>query len=214
LRSKSSQFTRKRKNRYGFIKTKRLGSIHTNREQYWEEFSDYWYTGSKDPLRGGGSRFNFTFKFKDVSTISQEILICAAERENDRTFVSSWVKVGRPLTKPLVEIVPCDESSFRRGEAPYVARMRARRPACFRCRSFAYPDARLRFYFKGRILNRSPRIHLDSHQNLADGGVTELTLTIWSVSAEDDGEYKCEASNVVGEAHVIMEGRVNGVNHG
>ncbi|ELT87400.1 hypothetical protein CAPTEDRAFT_191591 [Capitella teleta] len=159
----STQFTRIRKNRYGFIKTRSCGHVHPAGDPFWEEAKNLWLTGSVLELDNGANRFNFTIKISNASRENQGIFTCAAEREHDKTFVNSWVKQGRPGSKPLVELVPCDGTNLKDETVPYQIKLKKRKPTCIRCRSFGYPDARMNFKKAGTILNRTPNIHLDFH---------------------------------------------------
>ncbi|ELT94173.1 hypothetical protein CAPTEDRAFT_214147 [Capitella teleta] len=208
LRLLRTQIERIRKNRYGFIKTVPCGFVATRYGEYWEETSKVWLTSRVLELDNGANRFNFTFKISNASQEDQGIFTCAAEREHDKTFVSSWVKQGRPGSKPLIELVPCDGTNFQDRTARNQITLKKQNPNCIRCRSFGYPNARMNFKKAGTILNPTPNLHLDFHNYLMKGGVPELTLTFWNPNERDAGIYSCEAENEMGSVSVPFNIRV------
>ena len=63
----------------------------------------------------------------------------------------------------------------------------------FQCQLSAEPEPSVTWLFNDRELTSSPRMQLTFNK-------TVTTLTIFSTTIEDTGEYTCKATNALGEA--------------
>jgi hypothetical protein len=65
--------------------------------------------------------------------------------------------------------------------------------ARFQCAVSSEPEPSVTWYFNDREMTSSPRVQLTFNQSVT-------TLTIYSATIEDTGEYLCKAFNTLGEA--------------
>jgi hypothetical protein len=85
------------------------------------------------------------------------------------------------------------------------------RTTCVRCRVYDRKVNKIRVTRNNEIVRRSDSIQLDDHLNVADGGLSELTLTFLNPTARTgnnvNGHYRCSTldSTSAVEFHIKVD---------
>lgn len=172
------------------------GMIHRDRDNYSEKGGNHAFTGRRHVLKHGYIRYHVSLTVSNATRDDQGMYTCALERANDRSYVSSWTQQGETISKPLVELFPCEEHRFN--VARRVLHVMEWQETCFRCRAYGYPGARIQVTRDGRRLRSSHTMIVDYHMNVEEGGLEEVTVTLLRPTHIDGGTFECIASNEKG----------------
>lgn len=183
------------------------GKIYNDKENYTEASGKYTYSGNRSSKNSTGRDKTTMSLYYDVSfqvlNGSQDdigVYTCAGERIRDRTYISSWVRLVE-LQRPAFIFVACDESTLNRsaiirGENINRVKLTSNVIACVRCRAYDYLTTRINLRKDGEIVQSSTSTTiLDWHLNVADGGLSELTITFLQPNTQDVGVYECFVKN-------------------
>ena len=167
------------------------GRIHKDRNNYVEEAGKYTYIGQRHSLNYGYFQYEVKLEVENSTVDDQGMYVCSVERRHDRLYTSTLVRHGGLPMNPRVEIFPCEAQ--RLDSFPFTLYMVRGRPTCLRCRGIGYPIPRLIMHKGKNVLRENRSVSFDSHINVADGGIAEITYTFWNPSGKDSGEYTCFA---------------------
>jgi hypothetical protein len=175
------------------------GKIHKDRDNYAEEAGKYTYEGRRRVLteKRGQVVYEASFKIRSGTQDDIGVYTCAAERARDRTYVSSWV---HPQTfRPVLIFLPCNDATSSNANARlYQVSVVAHRPTCVRCRVYGFRSTPITLTKNTGNVQSSATVLLDSHMNVADGGLNELTVNFLDPTQTDAGQYQCSVGNGAG----------------
>lgn len=191
----------KGRRKYGTLHSYSHGRIHESNEIN-EESGRFITRGHVQNLYYGMQKYSYSFQVQNASYDEEGAYVCHAQRGTDATYVSSWRKHTTENKEPYIEFLPCDSSNFDKKKDPFNMTLIKGEETCVLCRSYGYPNASIVIMKDNRVLENTDTRYLDTHINVPEGGVTELTMTLWSPTHHDEGNYICEASNVVDKAKV------------
>ncbi len=125
---------------------------------------------------------------------------CAMLRQHDRAYISTWVNQIHQQFRAELELYPCELESVRSKNwdphMHYTIRLTRGVETCIRCRAFGYRPP-LTMFKRAETGTYNPigyiegRLDVDYHVNVAEGGLSEVTLTFLNPSISDSGLYNC-----------------------
>lgn len=167
------------------------GVIHRDMNNYVEEAGRLMNVGRRSKLSYGYFRYEVSIRVENSIKDDQGMYVCSLERKHDRLYTSSWVGHGDINMHPIVWIISCEAQSTRR--TPFTLHLTRGRTTCLRCRGVGYPIPKLIMHKNRKVLRENKHLSFDSHLNVADGGIAEITYTFWDPSPRDEGDYTCYA---------------------
>lgn len=121
---------------------------------------------------------------------------------------TNWNRLTYSLTSGLIE---CYVGRFSRSLLSFCWQVRVTegRTTCVRCRVYDRRVNRIHVTRDNEIVRRSDSVQLDEHLNVADGGLSELTLTFLNPvvptnkgSTNITGHYRCSTPGSAVEFHI------------
>ena len=196
-----SRYEHHRKQTSRHLSSGNCGKIHRDRNPdfYSEKAGKYSMSGWRHEMKHGYLKYHINFTVRNATREDQGMYTCALDRAYDRAYMSSWTQQGQDIEPPLVEFYPCEEHRFNLRRQ--VLHIMYHQETCFRCRAYGHPGKK-----KSILILRDDipmyssynRI-VDYHNSIAEGGLTEVTVTFLNPSNDDMGAYQCIAKNHHGE---------------
>ena len=106
-------------------------------------------------------------------------------------------KIPKASEDHTIEFLPCEAHMLN--EHNDTLYMLLNKESCFRCRGYGYPYASMTMLKDGWPMMPNSNLLIESHLTVAEGGLSEITITLLHPTSVNSGKYECKAENDEGQ---------------